>query len=108
MAVDLHARFHETWLGMVQPIEGLVVSIPVLVEAQCMERHGPELQERFQAACPLVDAASGSAIAEDESTRTRRQRAELERRKRDAVRRYRDLGQLLETVLGWTPDLYDR
>jgi len=35
---DLEQRFHETWLGMVQPIEGLVVSVPVLVEAQCMAR----------------------------------------------------------------------
>ena len=24
-------RFHETWMGMVQPIEGLVVSMPVLL-----------------------------------------------------------------------------
>lgn len=39
MTNDLHARFHEAWLGMVQPVDGLVVSIPVLVEAQCMERH---------------------------------------------------------------------
>ncbi len=31
-------RFHETWLGMVQPIEGLVVSIPALIEADCFER----------------------------------------------------------------------
>jgi hypothetical protein len=26
--------FHETWLGMVQPAEGLVVSPPVLERAQ--------------------------------------------------------------------------
>ncbi|MEQ9321885.1 MAG: hypothetical protein RIF41_22140, partial [Polyangiaceae bacterium] len=31
-------RFHETWLGMVQPVEGLVVSIPALIEADCFER----------------------------------------------------------------------
>jgi hypothetical protein len=35
-------RFHEEWLGMVQPVEGLVVSIPVLVEAQCLSRQPPE------------------------------------------------------------------
>ncbi len=29
---DLETKFHETWLGMVQPVEGLVVSVPVLVE----------------------------------------------------------------------------
>lgn len=80
MAFDLHSRFHETWLGMVQPVEGLVVSIPVLVEAQTMVRHGPALQEAFQELCPLEAG----------------------------VRRYRDLGELLEQLLGWTPSLYDR
>ncbi len=35
---DLERRYHETWLGMAQPIEGLVVSVPVLVDAQCMQR----------------------------------------------------------------------
>lgn len=30
--------FHETWLGMVQPTEGLVVSIPALLEADASER----------------------------------------------------------------------
>ncbi len=40
-------RFHEEWLGMVQPVDGLVVSIPVLVEAQCLSRQPPELQRRL-------------------------------------------------------------
>ena len=35
---DADRYFHEVWLGMVQPVDGLVVSIPVLVDAQCMER----------------------------------------------------------------------
>lgn len=35
---DVERRYHETWLGMAQPIEGLVVSVPVLVDAQCMQR----------------------------------------------------------------------
>src|SRR5690606_11348671 len=35
---DLERRYHETWLGMAQPIDGLVVSVPVLVDAQCMQR----------------------------------------------------------------------
>ena len=30
----LDRRFHEQWLGMVQPIDGLVVSVPVLAEAR--------------------------------------------------------------------------
>ncbi|MCU0697706.1 MAG: N-6 DNA methylase [Myxococcaceae bacterium] len=35
---DIERRYHEMWLGMAQPIEGLVVSVPVLVDAQCMQR----------------------------------------------------------------------
>ncbi len=35
---DAARRFHETWLGMVQPSEGLVVSVPALIEADCFER----------------------------------------------------------------------
>ncbi|MBX3226794.1 MAG: hypothetical protein KIT84_38755 [Labilithrix sp.] len=42
-------RFHETWMGMVQPIEGLVVSVPVLVDADIAARRPPELHERFRA-----------------------------------------------------------
>ena len=40
---DLERRYHVTWLGMAQPVEGLVVSVPVLEDAQCMQRlHGSE------------------------------------------------------------------
>jgi hypothetical protein len=116
MANDPHTWFHETWLGMVQPVEGLVVSIPVLVEAQCMERHGPELQEKFRALCPLIDAESGAEIEEDDSPAERRkrgdravskkERAELDRRRRAASRRCRDLREFLTELLGWSPDLF--
>lgn len=41
---DVERRFHETWLGMVQPVEGLVVSIPALLDAQCFERHQASIQ----------------------------------------------------------------
>jgi hypothetical protein len=65
---DLETRFHETWLGMVQPVDGLVVSIPVLVDAQCMERQPPEKQARLLALCPPTregDAGpAGRAIAD--------------------------------------------
>jgi hypothetical protein len=33
-AHDADRFFHETWLGLVQPIEGLVFSVPVLADAQ--------------------------------------------------------------------------
>jgi hypothetical protein len=49
---EIERRFHEEWLGMVQPTDGLVVSIPVLVDKQCMMRHGPELQQRLREQCP--------------------------------------------------------
>lgn len=45
-------RFHEEWLGLVQPVEGLVVSIPVLVDAQCAVRQPPETQATLAALCP--------------------------------------------------------
>lgn len=44
---DADKRFHEQWLGMAQPAEGLVVSLPVLVEAQCMEKLPREVHLRF-------------------------------------------------------------
>jgi hypothetical protein len=50
---DVEQRFHETWLGMLQPLEGLVVSIPVLVQAQCAERLIPDAQRRLFACCTI-------------------------------------------------------
>lgn len=41
-------RFHRKWLGLAQPIEGLVFSIPVLVEAQIVPRESRELSLRFE------------------------------------------------------------
>jgi hypothetical protein len=108
MAIDLHARFHETWLGMVQPVDGLVVSIPVLVEAQCMERHGSVLQEKLHALCPLFDREIGRPLDGEDVTRTQRERLEQEKRKREAQRRCRDLRQFLAELLEWPTDLVDR
>src|SRR5689334_5839340 len=44
---DADKRFHEQWLGMAQPSEGLVVSVPVLVDAQCAEKHPREAHLAF-------------------------------------------------------------
>lgn len=60
---DLERRFHEQWLGMVQPSEGLVVSLPVLVDAQCMERHGAELVAKLRALAPAVPGADADPSA---------------------------------------------
>ncbi len=50
---DAHVRFHEQWLGMVQPSEGLVFSVPVLAEAQVMDRTGGTARRRLLAElCP--------------------------------------------------------
>jgi hypothetical protein len=81
---DPEVRFHQEWLGLIQPSEGLVVSVPVLVEAQCMARQTPAVQQRLLDLCPLVDAD-----------------AEVERR---AVR---DVPEFLAEMLGLTPDLFD-
>lgn len=43
--------FHEAWLGMVQPAEGLVVSQTVLLRAQCNERRAKSVQLRFRELC---------------------------------------------------------
>ena len=44
---DLDARFHEAWLGLVQPTEGLVVSIPALCDARCSAAVKKDVVERF-------------------------------------------------------------
>jgi hypothetical protein len=46
---DTQIRFHEEWLGLAQPIHGLVFSVPVLAEAQIAPTAGPELTARFRA-----------------------------------------------------------
>ncbi len=60
---DLAERFHEAWLGLVQPTEGLVVSIPALVDAQCMARVSNDLVEQFLAICPV--SADGERAISD-------------------------------------------
>ena len=55
---DVDQRFHESWLGMLQPSEGLVVSVPVLEQAQCAERLVPDAQGRLLELCsPGADGA---------------------------------------------------
>lgn len=47
-ARDADRIFHETWLGLAQPIEGLVFSIPVLAEAQIAPSAQPEITARLR------------------------------------------------------------
>lgn len=60
---ELAQKFHEVWLGMAQPIEGLVVSVPVLVDAQCMERLPPAVQEQWRQA--VADGKDFAFIARE-------------------------------------------
>jgi hypothetical protein len=84
---DAEIRFHESWLGMVQPIEGLVVSLPVLLDAQCMHRHSPSFHQAFLQVCPASSDAADATSVRHHIT---------------------DLERFVATVLNWTPDLYDK
>ena len=44
---EFEVAYHKRWLGMLEPIEGLVVSVPVLVDAECMETRDPELSRQL-------------------------------------------------------------
>lgn len=57
-ARDADRIFHETWLGLAQPIEGLVFSVPVLAEAQIAPAARPEIT--MQVRSQLVDLPSGA------------------------------------------------
>lgn len=81
---DVERMFHELWLGMVQPIEGLVVSVPVLVQAQCYERKPPSVQKTLLGLC-----------ASDE-------KGQLQ-----TPPRLKDLPHFLSELLGLTPDLWE-
>jgi hypothetical protein len=48
---DADRLFHETWLGLAQPIEGLVFSVPVLAEAQIAPAARPEITSQIRARC---------------------------------------------------------
>ena len=94
---DVEKRYHETWLGMVQPIEGLVLSVPVLVDTGVMERTTPDVQERFRA--HLVEG-SGTAYTAEKSDVG-------EKSKTIKSLRVRDLSALLRDVLGFEADAFD-
>ena len=57
---DRDRRFHEEWLGLAQPIEGLVFSVPVLVDAQIRPRVAAQLTAQLEA--HVVDRAAGATV----------------------------------------------
>ena len=57
---DTDTRFHEEWLGLAQPIEGLVFSLAALSDAQITPRVSPELTAALTA--ELEDVEAGPAL----------------------------------------------
>ena len=92
---NVERQFHDTWLGMAQPIEGLVVSRPVLEEAQCFERQPPQTRHLLR---QLVE--TGGPVS------TRGKRSKVGDDKLHAPR-IGDLPRFLSELLGLTPDLWD-
>lgn len=45
---DRDVLFHRKWLGLAQPIEGLVFSVPVLADAQIAPEERPQLSTAFE------------------------------------------------------------
>ena len=87
---EIELAFHKRWLGMLEPIEGLVVSLPVLVEAECMHRQEPALSQRLAD----KDAGLTRSIGVSASGQPRRTLV--------------DLDKFLNEVLGLTPAMFAR
>lgn len=62
---------------MVQPVDGLVVSLPVLIESQCASRQPPEVQRQLIELCTNRDGAPPALV---------------------------DVPAFLERILGWKPE----
>lgn len=92
---SLERRFHEDWLNMVRPAEGLVVSATVLEKAQCMERLPKSVQHTLTELCPLARCDYDPKPVKGE---------------KDAIEQWPTLASLpalLEQLLELTPDLFD-
>ncbi|HEX7403376.1 MAG TPA: hypothetical protein VF287_05140, partial [Usitatibacter sp.] len=57
---DADVEFHREWLGLAQPIEGLVFSVPALADAQIAPKVRPTLGAELQA--HLQDTDRGLAL----------------------------------------------
>src|SRR5690606_4767752 len=64
MATDAQTRFHEEWLGLAQPYEGLVFSVPVLADAQIVPQVGADLTARFRRALVMPDGDDAGHIGD--------------------------------------------
>lgn len=61
---DAATEFHEQWLGMVQPVEGLVVSLPTLVDAQVLKRLPLTARDRLASHCRNLEDPAQAPGAE--------------------------------------------
>ena len=87
---DAARRFHETWLGMVQPSEGLVVSVPALIEADCFER---QLADDHRAFLEFLEEVPGERVGGPDGP--------------PALRITRSEAASWSKVLGWNEDLLE-
>ena len=56
---DQDRRFHEEWLGLAQPIEGLVFSVPALADAQIAPKVRATLTAELEAHLEPVSGLRG-------------------------------------------------
>ena len=87
---EFEVAYHKRWLDMLQPIEGLVVSTPVLVEAECMEKRDAELSRQLADDAATLTRALGKTTAGQS--------------RREVI----SLDDFLSRVLGLTPELFAR
>jgi len=64
MATDAQIRFHKDWLGLAQPYEGLVFSVPVLADAQIVPEVGADLTTRFRRALVMPEGTDSGFIGD--------------------------------------------
>jgi hypothetical protein len=87
---ELEVSYHKRWLDMLAPVEGLVVSVPVLVEAECMEKRDAELSRQLADDAAAVTRYVGKTAAGHP--------------RREIV----SLDDFLSRVLGLDPELFAR
>lgn len=64
MATDAQVRFHREWLGLAQPYEGLVFSVPALADAQITPEATADLTARYRRALVMPSGAEVGHIGD--------------------------------------------
>jgi hypothetical protein len=92
---DAAWRFHEAWLGYVQPREGLLFSVPVLAEAECHDRQKSTVQAQLALLCRTAPRTEGDRLGGLHADR-------------EGCRRTADVEALLTQILDYAPEDFDR